>query len=242
MKRLLFTVFVFAATQCVVVAQKNNLILHYDFKKVENSVVKDASRSKVDAVLKNGAKVENNVLVLGQSDGYLDMTAKAGEVVSGLSDFTVCARYRIDAATEISGYGFFLWCFSCLEANQATEGPYHAYRINEQRLETSIGGYTQETGIQKSKVSELGKWITVVYRQKAGNGELYIDGVLVGTEKDFPEFKNIFSSKAPAYNWIGRPPFNGDKYLRNTQVSDFRVYNIAISDKELKRLLHVNKL
>lgn len=51
----------------------------------------------------------------------------------------------------------------------------------------------------------------------------------------FPEFKDIFS-KAPAFNWIGRPPFNGDKYLRNAQVADFRIYNIAISDKELKRL------
>ncbi len=236
MKRILFTALLFAASQCVIMAQKKNIILHYDFKKVENSIVKDVSGSKVDAVLKNGAKVENRVLDLGSGDGYLDMTAKAGEVVKGLTDFSISARYRIDPSAEISGYGFFLWCFSCLEANQAKEGPYHAYRINEQRLETSIGGYTQETGIQKSKVSELGKWITVVYRQKAGNGELYIDGVLVGTEKNFPEFSTIFSSNAPAFNWIGRPPFNGDNYLRQTQVSDFRVYNIAISDKELRRL------
>ncbi len=241
MKRLLFTALLLAVTQCMVMAQKKNIVLHYDFKKVEDAVVKDASRSKIDAVLRNGAKVEGGVLNLGANDGYLDMTAKAGEVVKNLGDFSVCARYCIDSTAEISGYGFFLWCFSCLEANQAKEGPYHAYRINEQRLETSIGGYTQETGIQKSKVSELGKWISVVYRQKAGNGELYIDGVLVGTEKNFPEFKDIFSSAAPAFNWIGRPPFNGDKYLRSTQVSDFRVYNIAISDKELKRYCRANK-
>lgn len=235
MKRILLSAFLIAATQCVVMAQKKNVVLHYDFKKVENGVVKDVSRSKVDAQLKNGATVENRVLCLGQNDGYMDMTAKAGEVVRNLADFTVSARYRIDESAEIKGYGFFLWCFSCLEANQAKEGPYHAYRINEQRLETSMGGYTQETGIQKSKVSELGKWITVVYRQKAGHGELYIDGELIGTEEKFPEFKDIFS-KAPTYNWIGRPPFNGDKYLSKTQVADFRVYNIAISDKEMKRL------
>ena len=233
MKRILYTVLLLAAAQCVVMAQKKNIVLHYDFKKAKNGVVKDKSRSKIDAVLMNGARVENGVLDLGENDGYLDMTAKAGEAVRNLTDFSVCARYRIDPSAEISGYGFFLWCFSCLEANQATEGPYHAYRINEQRLETSVGGYTQETGIQKSKVSEQGKWISVVYRQKAGNGELFIDGVLVGTEKNFPEFKDIFSSAAPAFNWIGRPPFNGDKYLRNTQLSDFRVYNIAISDREV---------
>ena len=54
MKRILFTVLLFVAAQCMVMAQKNNIVLHYDFKKAKNAVVKDMSRSKIDAVLKNG--------------------------------------------------------------------------------------------------------------------------------------------------------------------------------------------
>lgn len=216
-------------------AQKKDMVLHYDFKKVENAIVKDCGPNGVDATLMNGAKVENEALVLGKENGYLDMTAKAGEVVSGLKDFTVVARYFIEPSLDVKGYGYFLWCFSCKEANSAKEGPYHAYRINEQRCETSIGGYTQETGIQKSTVSEKGKWITVVYRQKSGVGELFIDGELVGTEKGFPEFSEIFAS-APEFNWIGRPPFNGDNYLRETKVKDFRVYGKCLSDKEMKKI------
>lgn len=237
MKKLLIIALVLFSAHSAAMAQKKNLVIHYDFKKTENNIVFDRSASHIDAQLKNGAKVENGVLNLGASDGYLDMTSKAGEAMQQLADFTISARYCIDANSQIKGYGYFLWCFSCLEANQAKEGPYHAYRINEQRVETSIGGYTQEAGIQKSKVSELGKWITVVYRQKAGNGELYIDGTFIGTEKAFPEFVNIFSSAAPSFNWIGRPPFKGDNFLRNTLVSDFRVYDIAISDKEMKKLM-----
>lgn len=216
-------------------AQKKNIVLHYDFKNVQGKTVKDSSPSHVDATLMNGAKVVNSTLILGNSNGYLDMTAKAGDVVKSLTDFTIYARYFIDSSLDIKGYGYFLWCFSCLEANQAKEGPYHAYRINEQRCETSIGGYTQETGIQKSKASDKGKWITVIYRQQSCKGELYIDGELIGTEVNFPEFATIFTS-APSFNWIGRPPFNGDNYLRDTQVSDFRVYNKCITDKEMKKL------
>ncbi len=216
------------------VGQKKNLVLHYDFQKVQGNVVKDKSKSHVDAVLMGDARVENGCLLLKGENAYLDMTERAGLVASQLADFTVCVTYRLDEAAQIKGYGHFLWCFSQLEANRDKEGPYHAYRINEQRVETSIGGYTQETGIQKSMVSEKGKWITVVFRQQDRKGELFIDGQLVGTETGFPLLKDIFQT-APRFNWIGRPPFNGDKYLKDVQVSDYRIYNVALTDKQLKQ-------
>lgn len=225
-----------AGCTLMVQAQKKNLVLNYDFSKVSGTTVIDKSPNHVDAQLKNGATVEDGCLVLQAQDAYLDMTAKAGEVASQLSDFTIYTRYYIAPEAKIKGYGYFLWCFSVLEANRDKEGPYHAYRINEQRCETSIGGYTQETGIQKSKVSELGKWITVLFRQSNGNGELYIDGVLVGKEKGFPELKKIFVN-APQHNWIGRAPFAGDNYLKQAKVSDFRIYNKCLNDKEISKLL-----
>jgi hypothetical protein len=46
---------------------------------------------------------------------------------------------------------------------------------------------------------------------------------------------DIFKEE-PANCWIGRAPFKGDKYLTNTRVSDFRIYNYAISDDEMKEL------
>lgn len=217
-------------------AQRKNIVLHYDFSKSNGVTVSDKSRNHADALLMNGATVSDGCLVLSAKDAYLDMTQKAGEVMKGLRDFSVCARYYISADEKITGYGYFLWCFSMLEANQEKDGPYHAYRINEQRCETSIGGWSQETGIQKSEVSALGKWVTVVFRQKQGRGELFIDGKLIGTETGFPEPAQIFTS-APAFNWIGRAPFNGDNYLRNTKVSDFRIYNKCLSDKEMQKIL-----
>lgn len=222
-------------------AQKKNIVLHYDFAKAQSGIVKDLGPSRADARLMNDARVEGHSLVLEAKDAYLDMTPAAGRVMQQLSDFTVYTRYYISPDTQIKGYGYFLWCFSCLEANRDKEGPYHAYRVNEQRCETSIGGYTQETGIQKSKLTEQGKWITVIFRQQDGKGELYIDGQLIGTQTGFPRPADIFGPQAPAYNWMGRAPFNGDNYLKQARISDFRIYNIAISDKEMTKLLKLKK-
>lgn len=71
--------------------------------------------------------------------------------------------------------------------------------------------------------------------RKVTKGELYIDGKLIGTNSNMPFPIDIFKEE-PANCWIGRAPFKGDKYLTNTRVSDFRIYNYAISDDEMKEL------
>lgn len=219
--------------------ESKSLVLKYDFSKASGNTIKDLSNNHADAKLMNGAKVENGALRLYAKDAYLDMTAKAGQAMSKLTDFSIFARYKIDSKTEIKGYGHFLWCFSCKEANSEKEGPYQAYRVNEQRCETSIGGWSQETGIQKGQVSESGKWVTVFFRQQSGKGELYIDGKLIGIDSNFPNPKDIFK-QAPKFNWMGRAPFNGDEYLKNTSVSDFRVYNQYLHDEEVKKYTSIN--
>lgn len=217
----------------------DGLVLHYDFAAAEDGIVKDLGPNHADARLMNGATVQDGNLVLGTTDDYLDMTEAAGRVLQTLGDFTIATSYCVDSTEVIEGYGYFLWCFSALEANQEKEGPYHAYRLNEQRCETSIGGWSQETGVQKSEVAEVGCWTSVIFRQTAGKGELYINGQLIGTAEGFPEHKSNFAA-APAYNWMGRAPFNGDKYLTNTRIADFRIYDRGITDEEVAELSNEN--
>ena len=47
--------------------------------------------------------------------------------------------------------------------------------------------------------------------------------------------KEVFTA-APAYNWIGRAPFSGDNYLKQTLVTDFRLYDEAVSDEVVSTL------
>ena len=232
------TAFLLMATN--VMAQDENLVLHYTFDNVSGTSVSDASASGVTAKLMNQAKVEKmgkyNVLNLGANNGYLDMTSSAGAIAMGLSDFTVSAYYLVDSEASLSGAGYFLWCFSDLAANTQTSGPYTAYRLNAQRFATSPKGWGSEVGIEKGSEATKGVWQNVVYTQSGTTGKLYIDGTLIGTKTGMPVLSNIFTS-APAYNWIGRPPFSGDSYLKSTMVADFRVYNTAVSDDLLSSLV-----
>ncbi len=224
------------------VTAQDNVVLRYTFDNVSGTSVPDASASGVTAKLMNSAKVETmgkyNVLNLGTSSGYLDMTAAAGTVVKDLTDYTVSVYYRVNTDASLGGAGYFLWAFSVSSANTANASAYSGYRLNAQRFATSPGGYAHEAGIEKGGEAAKGVWQNVVYRQKGTKGELFLDGTLVGTNASVPTYQTVFTT-APAYNWIGRAPFTSDAYLGGTLVTDFCVFNNAVSDEEIASLAAV---
>ena len=213
--------------------------LHYDFENISGSTVSDASGSGYDGKLFNTAKVvemgKYKVLDLGSGNGYLDMGENTGNLIKGLSDYSISIYYRVDKNASLSGAGYFLWTFSSLTANAATEGPYSGYRLNAQRFATTPGGYTKEVGIEKGGEANKDIWQNVVFRQQGQKGELFIDGVLSGTQTSMPLCSNIFTS-SPKYNWIGRPAFSGDTYLKNTYVADIKIFDSAITNEDIPTL------
>lgn len=220
-------------------AQSNeHLVLNFDFENTEGRNVYD-SKSGVTAKLMNKATIDEmgsgHVLNLGNGTSYLDMTRLTGKIVKTLEDFTVSVYYRVDEDANISGSGNFLWCFSQASANTATSSAYTGYRLNAQRMATSKAGWDAEVGMEMGSSSAQGRWVHVLYRQTGTKGELFIDGKCVKTNTEMPVLKNIYTA-VPPYNWIGRPPFSGDAYLKQTLVDNFQIYNTAISDAEVAKL------
>ena len=224
----------------VITAQEDNLLLHYDFSKTNGSNVTDMSASGITARMMNNAKVEPmgkyHVLNLGTSNGYLDMTSQAGTVFKCVDDYSVSVYYLVSKNASLEGNGYFLWAFSTSSACGSTTGKYSAYRLNAQRYATSTGGYTNESGIETGTSSAKGKWIHVAYTEKAGMGSLYINGELVGTNSTMPANSTNYGFSTLYYCWIGRPPFSGDSYLKQTLLTDFRLYGRALSSAEVTEL------
>ena len=175
------------------------------------------------------------ILHLGTNNGYYDLTAETGTLISQLRDFTVSVHFKVSSENQLDGYGHFLFAFSQLAENSAHEGPYMAMRLNEQRFETSTGGYEHEEIIMQGGKPKRDVWIHALYRQQGHKGELFLDGKLIGRNENMPILAEIFKDD-PANCWIGRAPFRGDKYLTQTDIADFRIYNYAVSDKELRQL------
>lgn len=188
--------------------------------------------------VKNDAEIDSenpSILHLGTNNGYYDLTAETGAFIKGLKDFSVSVYFKVSSENKLDGYGHFLFAFSELAENSAQEGPYMAMRLNEQRFETSTGGYENEQIIMQGGQPKRDVWVHVLYRQQGHKGELYLDGKLIGKNNNMPILSEIFK-EAPTHCWIGRAPFRGDKYLTQTQVADFRLYNYAVSNQEFKQL------
>jgi len=229
MKRTIsFSIAVAMLVLCSCACKGPKPVLSYDF-----------SSPQVASLMHNGASAQKlgklTVLDLGTSDGYLDMGAEAGRVLAGLDDFTVSAYCRYDGDPDFPRFGYFLWTFSTEPECGPRTGRYFAYRLNEQRVETSIGGYTQESIIMKGTKSEAGVWKHILYVQQGSLGSLYIDGELIGTNDSMPLMKENFA-EPPTCNWIGRPAFRGDNYLKGAKVYGFSIYDVALSEKEINKL------
>lgn len=238
MKKLFAATAVLATLLTANAQTDEHLVLNFDFETTEGKNVTDAV-SGVTAKLMNQATIEpmgsGHVLSLGNGTGYLDMTKSAGTIVKALTDFTVSIYYRVSNDVDIAGSGNFLWCFSQSAANSATASAYTAYRLNAQRLATSTGGWGGEVGMEVGAASTKNRWVHVLYRQTGTKGELFIDGRCIKTNSKMPVLNSTFKS-VPAYNWIGRPPFSGDTYLKQTLIDNFQIYNVALTDAEVAKL------
>ncbi|MCH5174263.1 MAG: alginate lyase family protein [Prevotellaceae bacterium] len=218
--------------------QKDHLVVQFDFSKADGTTVTD-NVSGINGKLTNPASVLDmgayKVLSLGNGVGYFNMTSEVGGKLRQMDEFSISTYYRVDKAASLSGNGFFLWAFAQSSSTSQTSGAYIAYRLNAQRMATSAAGWGGEVGMEIGTAAEKGCWTHVLYRQKGQTGELFIDGRRVCFESNMPLIKSIFSSN-PAYCWIGRAPFDGDSYLKQTLVSDFRLYDIALTDAEVYAL------
>ena len=238
-----YTILLMAVSGCVChcpASAQENLVLHYDFKTVNGSDVTDASPSGITATMKGDAKVElmgeYPVLHLGNSNGWLDMGEDAGAVFKNLNAYTISMYYRVDEEASLSGNGYFLWSWSTSVSCTVNTGSYSAYRLNNQHLANATAGYGTESVIAIGGSASKGLWYHVVYKQVGTTGKLYLNGELVGSNTNMHNNVQIFGEQTPKYCFIGRPPFGNDNYLKNTLVTDIRLYNTVLSDAEIKEM------
>lgn len=225
-----------AVCSALTLSAQESLILHYDFRDVQGRTVVDKSSSHFDGKLCGSAVVDAEGIYLGNENGYIDLGEEIGKRLQQSRQFTVAVRYKVDSEASLKGQGYFLWAFSTLELNTFTEGRYHAYKLNIQRAENSVGGWKNETLMDLGKASAKGEWQYVVYTQNDDEGRLFLNGRLVAFNNAMFTMSETFPTEAPRYNWMGRAPFKGDSYLKGTHLSDVRIYATALTEKEIRTL------
>ena len=222
-------------------AVTSGLLARFDFSNVNGKTTTDAIGG-IEAQLMGAATIEQMgdyaVLNLGSANSWLDMTAAVGDLIKNRTSFSISCYYRVNDNQYISSNGNFLWSIASQQTCTATAGAYNAYRLNAQRVAHATAGYNTEKGIERGFESERGRWVSVlfVYNGSSTTGRLFVDGVFVANNTSMPKPATMFASAAPAYCYIGRPPFSGDIYLKNTLVTDFCVYSRALTIVDARNL------
>lgn len=240
-RRLLFILcLIFSTIAANAQSITEGLQLHYTFEKLSDNKVPDISGNGYDGTLMNSATITSakdiGVLSLGNLNGYLDLGTQIGELIAELEDFSIATYLYIEENSNITGNGNFVWAFSTHSACSQTAGKYIAYRVNSQRYALSTGGWGNEkVGIQIGSASAKGIWQHLVYTQSGTTGSIYIDGKLI--IKGTASLKPKDNKTATTYNWLGRPHFSGDTYLKGASYADFRIYNKSLTESEIELLL-----
>ena len=215
-------------------AKVSELMVHFTFDGTMSAV------GGCSGTLYNNAELATlggmPVLSLGTNSGYFNMGTKVGEVIAALDNFTISTNVYIPTTTSLDGAGNFIYTFSnsadiAADANGciffragATDT---RYAISTERWETEQGVY-----VSASPFAD-GNWHTITYRQANGNGEIFVDGKVVSSANISI---NPSALGVTEYNFLGRPCYVGDAYLKGAMYHDFRIYKGAVEDAALADL------
>ena len=183
--------------------------------------------------LKNGAALTTEggepVLDLGGNDGYFLFDASVGQFVKTFSDYTISLDVMVPQATNISGNGNFVWCFS----NSSSSG-YLFFGAKESRFSITTSNYSGEQRVNPNKALTKGRWVNIIYVQKGNDGRVLIDGTQAA--KGTVTLKPKALSGTLKNSFLGRSCYSGDAYLKDARMHNLVLCNYAMSDDEIADL------
>jgi hypothetical protein len=212
------------------------LKLHYTFESATGTTVSDVTGNGYDGTL-YGATVglsngKNSLLLSTSGTDYLDMGLNTGNLVSSLTDFSLCCYVWVNSTyATLSNNGNMIASFSN-SLNSGTDKKGYMYlQAKRSYFGITTTDYNAETNVGTGADVVKGKWVQMTYTQSGTTGKLYQNGVLVSTNSSVPLTPSSLGTTA--YNVIAKAIYAGDLNLSDTQISDFRIYNRAVTSDEV---------
>jgi formylglycine-generating enzyme required for sulfatase activity len=210
--------------------------LHYDFSG-SGSTVPDLAGNN-NGTLNGGATLglHNGIgyMDTGSGDGYLDMGATAGQILTGQDEFTLSVF--VNTTSTVGGNGYDLWSFSDTADTtvSGSVGRYIFFRTVGMGHRMSLTGWNSETSVSATGNLTSNTWKHILVRQNGNTGTIFIDGQMVNTNTAMSIKPTDLAAEGELiYNYLSRPCFSGNTYMKSTKFADFRIYDTALSDEEI---------
>lgn len=168
------------------------------------------------------------VLQLGDTKGYFDFGPDMGNVINGLKDFTIASNVYIPGETELDSNGNFIFNF----AKSSSTG-YLFLGANTTKYAISRTNWSGEDRLDCGVAFPRGCFKHLVYRQKKGVGQIFLDGLLVKTDSILLNPEDVGNT---TLNYLGRSCYDGDSYLKGAIYSDFRIYEGGLDELSIQEL------
>jgi hypothetical protein len=208
------------------------LALHYDFNNVSNDTIPDLAGGDHPGTLADGATVDASgtvaVMYTSTGNGYVDLGANTGLIITDQDAYTVSAYVNTNGS--LSGNGWFPWMFSNIATATSSGGSYIYFRAANTKYVLSLGGWNNETAVSRETMLARNVWKHVLIRQTLYDAEIFIDGVKVAGGKVNIRPSSLAADDPLIYNYLAKPCFTGDNYMKDTKFADFRIYRGALSD------------
>ena len=210
------------------VATAPELLLHVTFDEGHGTTAADAVGAWPASTLVNGATwtpgQAGNAVAL---DGVDDHVALPPATTTALSDFTIAARVRIDAAGRWArvfdlGSGERRWMM--LTVNDAGGLPAYA-------IDTCHGYVTQR--VEGPSALPVGQWVHVAVTLSGSTCTLYVGGLPVASNGAMTLAPHHLGATSSSF--IGRSQYAADAYLQGA-VDDYRLYSGALTAAQVAAL------
>ncbi len=211
-------------------AQSDNLLLQYDFEENINNLISDQSGNNNHAQVFGSPQLvtgqSGNAMVFSDYNNYLLLPEN---LCAQMTSFTIATWIKMDYKTNWSR----IFDFGSGTSTYLFLSPQSGYGDFRFAMKNSNSA---EQVVSSSESLKLGVWthIALTFNWNAANsmgeGKLYVNGVLVGTNSNFTINPAMF--RRSDQNYIAKSQFTADPALFGS-LDDFRVYNKALSNEEI---------
>lgn len=207
-------------------------VLSYSF---ESGMAQDDSALYL-ASLQNNAQIVttsdgNHVLSTGATKGYLDMGVTAGKtILSQLSgNYTISVDFLVSTDNSLASYS---WLWALTNGIGQYMGLINAAGNGNWFYE--IKNSTSATRVASGAGVSTAIWHNISIVQNGNICTFYLDGTALKSTNITLKPTQIAASLSGCY--IGKSPFNGDAYMKNTLIDNFKIFNLALTSTQIKLL------
>jgi len=210
----------------------SNMILWYKFDEISGTIATDSSGNGNNGVLYGGASWTTGKKLgsvkLDGVNGYVDMP---DGILKDVNDFTIATWVK--ANSQISFQRVFDF------GNSQSVNMFFTPHANHSNAKgclyaITLGSYQNEERVNSGINLELGVWKHIAITMSGNTAILYEDGVEVARNENMTLRPSDLG--ATTNNYIGRSNYSVDPYF-NGEIDDFRIYNTALSEAEIKQLI-----